>query len=205
MRTEINLQKLIALKELYLRQKYSEKTDIDILSKWERGESVIVLSREYHRSPSSIYRLRERVAAFLRDPPDTEDIYSRLLSDLWVDIPMPLLPCALDCTDDASYILFRMSIGLYLTGSDLFFPRWFLSRISSSLGRKRYAMSTMENMKELSIDTGLLFRFKIYERLEYDKGILFKFSKITEGILDAYPSSLLLKTIEETSDNTKEI
>ena len=202
MKTGIDLEKFIQLNGLYLRQRYAEESDIDIISRWERGESVIALSHEFHRSPSSIYRLRERVGKFLANPPyEKDDIYMHLLHDIWVDVPFPLLQCSIACSDEDAYMLFRMSIGLYLTGNDCYFPRWFLGKISSSLGRKRYAVQTMKHMKELSIDTGMLFRFHIYDHLQYDKGIYFKFSKITEGILDTYPSGLLIRTIEEIDNS----
>ena len=141
-----DLNKLKLLKDLYLRQKYSDASDIEIITRWESGESVTSLARTYHRSASSLYRLRARVLRFLDDPPD--DMYSRLLDDdTCIDIPLSLLPCVLSCMDADAYRLFQLSLALYVHDID-FFPRWFLEKVSPRLGRKKTAIETMKNMSD---------------------------------------------------------
>lgn len=194
MKREFDLEKFISLRDIYLKQRYSDPKDYEILARWDKGESVVMLSQLYHRSPSSIYRLRERAISFLEDPGlhiETDDIYARLLTELYVEIPTPLLTCAIDCTDTDVFLLFRLSIGLYTAGQD-FLPRWFLAKISSSLGRKRYAMKVMDGMSALRGRMDFLFSYSVYQTLTYDHGIKFKFSKIVEGVIDSYPVDLLV-------------
>lgn len=190
MKREIDLNKLKLLKDLYLRQKYSDASDIEIITRWESGESVTSLARTYHRSASSLYRLRARIIRFLDDPPD--DIYARLLDDdISVDVPLSLLPCVLGCTDADAYYLFQLSLALYKAGY-CFMPRWFLVKVSPRLGRKKTAIETMKNMSELSVENRWQ-QFAIYDDLKYDGGIYFNFSEMTQEIISSYPFPMMIE------------
>ena len=53
-------------------------------------------------------------------------------------------------------------------------------------------MKIMDELQGLSQFYGPLFCFQIYTSLKYDKGIYFEFSKIAQGIIDSYPTALLV-------------
>ena len=184
---KIDITKLEKYKSAYLTWYPDAEEDIDVVTRKERGESIVELSLRFHRSKSTLYRTCHRVLSFLEDPTENPKHRYLQLIDSSVVIPIGLLAASLSCISEPAYSIFILSVSIHLAGLPDKIPHWLLKKEYPSLARVKNALRVIDEMNNLVSYVGR-HQFRVYSSVWYDRGICYTFSATAVLLMKDLPS-----------------